>query len=101
MEKTLVQNILNLEQIIDDDSKPQTITQGESFQPLGLFGDPCLRKYNLVTLLYGNPRPSFTCSYQKIVQVELTSVNKKFAYYIANIYFKTIKILIHYIYFWC
>jgi hypothetical protein len=38
-------------------------------------------------LFHGNPSPSFTCSYQKIVQVELTNVNKKFAYHITNIYF--------------
>jgi hypothetical protein len=48
-------------------------------------------------LFYGNPRPFFTCSYQKIIQVELTSVTGKFAYHITNIYFKTIKLLIHFI----
>jgi hypothetical protein len=37
---------------------------------------------NFQTLFYGNLRPSFTCSYQKIVQVELTSVKRKFAYHI-------------------
>ncbi len=48
-------------------------------------------------LFYGNLRPSFTCSYQKIIQVELTNVTRKLAYHIMNIYFKTIKLLIHFI----
>jgi len=54
-------------------------------------------EYNFPTLFYGNLRPSFTCSYQKIIQVELTNVTRKLAYHIMNIYFKTIKLLIHFI----
>ncbi len=50
-------------------------------------------------LFYGNPRPFFTCSYQKIIQVELISVIRKFAHHITNIYFKTIKLLIDFILF--
>ncbi len=69
---------MNPEQIIDDDSKTLTIVLGEGFQPLGLFCDPYSKEYNFPTLCYGNPKPSFVCSYQKIVQVELTSVNKFF-----------------------
>jgi hypothetical protein len=50
-------------------------------------------------LFYGNPRPFFICSYQKIIQVELTIVTRKFTYHITNIYFKTIKLLINFILF--
>jgi hypothetical protein len=38
-------------------------------------------------------------SYQKIAKAELTSVNKKFVYHIANIFFKVIKFLICFILF--
>jgi hypothetical protein len=36
-------------------------------------------------------------SYQKVAQAKLTSVNQKFAYHISNLFFKTIKILIHFV----
>jgi hypothetical protein len=36
---------------------------------------------------------------QKIAKIELTSVDIKFAYRIANIFFKVIKILIHFVLF--
>jgi hypothetical protein len=42
-------------------------------------------------------KTSLACSYQKIVQMELISINKKFTYHISNIYFKKIKVLIHFI----
>jgi len=86
--ETLVQNILHFKQIIDDDSKTLTIALAKGFQPLGLSLDSYSKEYNFQMLFHGNPSPSFTCSYQKIVQVELTNVNKKFAYHITNIYFK-------------
>jgi hypothetical protein len=78
----LVQNILNPKQIIDDDWKTLTIVPWKCFWTLGLFCD-----HNFPMLFYGNPIPFFTCSYQKIIQVELTSTNIKFAYHITNIYF--------------
>jgi hypothetical protein len=54
------------------------------------------KKKNFPTLFFEHEKPSFDCSYQKIVQVELTSANRKFAYHITiYIFFKTIKILIH------
>jgi hypothetical protein len=65
--ETLVQNILHPEQIIDDDSKTLIIVPIEGFQPLGLFCDQYSKKYKFFMLFYGNSRPSFTCSYQKIV----------------------------------
>jgi hypothetical protein len=55
--ETLVQNILNLEQIIDDDSKTLIIVPREGFQPLGLFCDPYSKEYNFPTLFYGNAIP--------------------------------------------
>ncbi len=38
-----MQNILNHEQIIDDDSKILTIALGEGFRPFGLFCGPYLK----------------------------------------------------------
>jgi hypothetical protein len=55
--ETLVQNILNLEQIIDDDSKNLTIAPREGFQSLGLFCDPYSKEYNFPTFFYGNAIP--------------------------------------------
>ncbi len=40
--ETLVQNILNHEQIIDDDSKIPIVAPWEGFQPLRLSHDPYL-----------------------------------------------------------
>jgi hypothetical protein len=94
---TLMQNILSLEHVIDDNDKLLTITPIEGSQPLGLFCDAHSKKYNFPTIFYGHPRPSFACSYQKIVQAKLISINRKFACHISNIYFKTIKVLIHFI----
>jgi hypothetical protein len=94
---TLVENILNLEHVIDDNDKSLTIAPGEGFQLFGLFRHAHSEKYNFPTLFYGHPRPSLACSYQKIVPVELISINKKFAYHINNIYFETIKVLINFI----
>jgi hypothetical protein len=66
------------------------------FWPLGLFCDKHSRKHNIPTLFFGQERPSFNCSYQKIVQAKLTSGNIEFAYHITiYIFFKKIKILIH------
>jgi hypothetical protein len=80
-----VQNILSLELVIDDNDKSITIAFGKGFQPLGLFYDAHFEEYSFPTLFYGHLRPSLACFYQKIVQVKLTSINKKFAYHISNI----------------
>jgi hypothetical protein len=40
--ETLVQNILNPEQIIDDDSKTPAVAPWEGFQPFRLSHDPYL-----------------------------------------------------------
>jgi hypothetical protein len=83
----LVQNILNHEQIIDDDSKTPAFVPWEGFQPLRLSHDPYLEYYNFLMLFDRNPRPSFTCSCQKILQIKIKNVNRKFAYCITNIVF--------------
>jgi hypothetical protein len=72
--------------------KTLTIVPWKGFWAFGLFCD-----HNFPTLFYGNPIPFFMCLYQKIIQVKLTSINIKFAYHVTNIYFKIIKILIHFI----
>ncbi len=73
--KIFVQNILNPKKIIDNDSKTLTIALSKGLWPLGLFYDLYSEKYNFPTLFYDNSTPSFTCSYQKIIKVELTNVN--------------------------
>jgi hypothetical protein len=85
---TLILDILKPEQIVDNNCKSLTIALGEGFQPLRLFHDKHSKEYSFLTLFFEHQRPSFNCSYQKIVQVELTSVNK-FVYHITNIFFKT------------
>jgi hypothetical protein len=96
---TLVQNILSLGHVIENNDKLLTIALKEGSQPLGLFHDAHFKEYNFPTLFYGHPRPSLACYFQKIMQVELININRKFAYHISNIYFKTIKVLIHFILF--
>ncbi len=81
-----MQNILNLEHVIDDNDKSLTIAPRKGFQPLGLFHDAHSKKYNFPTLFYWHPRPSLACFYQKIVQVDLISINRKFAYHISNFF---------------
>jgi hypothetical protein len=93
---TLIQNILEPEQIFDDDDSI-AIAPGENFRPLGLFRDLHSEEYNFPTLFFGHQRPDIKLSYQKIAQAELTSTNRKFAYHITNLFFKTIKILIHFV----
>ncbi len=66
---TMVQNILDTKQIIDDKFKSITITLGESSRPYGLFRDKHYEEYNFPTLFFGHPRPSFECSYQKIYKL--------------------------------
>jgi hypothetical protein len=86
--------------MVDDDSKSLTIVLGEGLQALVLFCDAHFEEYIFLTFLFGHPRLSFTCSCQKLIQDKLTSVNRKFAYYIYNIYksdqnFNTFHIVFH------
>jgi hypothetical protein len=75
------------------------VAPSEEYQPLGLFWDVKCEEYNYPTLFFGK---SWLCGlqahhfYQKIAKVGLTSVDRKFAYHIANVFFKVI-ILIHFI----
>jgi hypothetical protein len=90
---TIFQNLLNRNQIIDDKSKPIIISLGESFI-VKLFIDKHYKEYNFPTLFFGYPRPSFECSYQKIVQAKLTRINKKMHIPYKKHIFETIKNLI-------
>jgi hypothetical protein len=83
---TMIQNILDLEQIIDDKSKLITIVFRESFRLLGLFRDKHYEEYKFPTFFSRHPRPSFECSCQKIIQVKLTIVNRKITYHVTNIF---------------
>jgi hypothetical protein len=64
-----------------------------------LFRDLHSEEYNFPTLFFGHQWLDIKLSYQKIAQAELTSTNRKFAYHITNLFFKTIKILIHFVLF--
>lgn len=86
----LIQNILII-QHVDDNDKIVAIALRESFQPFGLFWDTYAEEYNHPTLFFGHWRPHISCSYKKITQAQLFSVNKKFAYHITNVFFKTRK----------
>jgi hypothetical protein len=88
----MVLNILDPEQIIDDKYKSITIVPKESFRLLGFFCDKHYEEYNFPTSFFGYPRPSFECSCQKFIQVELTSVNWKITSHVTNIFLKIIKI---------
>ncbi len=92
-----MQNILNVEQIVDDNGQSITIAPGKGFQPFGLFHDVHSKEYKFPTIFFGHLKPSLGCTYQKIIQAKLTSVNRKFTYHINNIYLKTIKVFIHFI----
>jgi hypothetical protein len=95
---TLIQDILKPEQIIDGNCKSLTIAHGEDFQPLGLFCDKHFKKITFQHYFLNMKNHLSIVYIKKIVQVELTSANRKLAYHITiYIFFKTIKILIHFI----
>ncbi len=70
-----MENILNLEHMIDDDTRSLAIAPREVFWPFGLFHDVHSEKYNFPKNNLGHSRPSLACLYRKIIQVKLTSVN--------------------------
>ncbi len=72
---TLIQNILDLEQIVDDNSKSLSLAPGEGFWPLGIICDKHSKEYNSSTLFFGHARWTFQSPYQNKIQVELISVN--------------------------
>jgi hypothetical protein len=92
-----MQNILNLGHVIENNDKLVIIAPWEGTQPLWFFCDVHFEIYNFPTLFYGCPKQLVACSYQKIVQAYMISINRKFSYHTSNIYFKTIKGLIHFI----
>jgi hypothetical protein len=54
-----MQNILNHEQIINDDSKWLTVAQGKGIWPFGLFHEAHFEKYNFLMLFSSHPNLSF------------------------------------------
>ncbi len=64
---TMVQNILDLEQIINDKFKSITIFLGEKLKPIDLFHDKHYEECKFSTLFFGHPRPTFQYLYQKII----------------------------------
>jgi hypothetical protein len=67
LQNTLVQHVLNVEQITNDNKEWIVITLGEAFQPLGLFHDKHLEEYKFPTLFFGCAQQSLTCSHQELV----------------------------------
>ncbi len=53
-EKTLVQNILSLEHVIDNTDKSIIIALGQGSQLFGLFHDAHFEEYNFSTLFYAH-----------------------------------------------
>ncbi len=60
---TLVQNILNVEQVVDDNDKSIIIAPREGFQPFGLFHDVNLEEFKFSRLFFGHSKPSLRCTY--------------------------------------
>jgi hypothetical protein len=75
LHKHISANILSLEHVTDDNDKSITIDLGEGFNLLDYFVMHIFEKYNFPTLFYGHLRPSLARSSQKIMQVEITSLN--------------------------
>jgi hypothetical protein len=92
----LMENILNSKHIIDDNQNSITIALGEGFSPLGLFRDIHSKKNNSQHYFLVI-QDLFNVHIKKIAQAKLRNVHRKFAYHIINIYFITIKNLIHFI----
>jgi hypothetical protein len=64
-ENTFLQNIMNLKQIVDDNSKSLPIALGEGFYSFRLFCDAYFEKYKFPRLLFFHLSPSFAFSYIK------------------------------------
>jgi len=98
---SLIQNFLETKQIFDQEHQSFIcITPGEEYQPLRIFWNVNFEEYNYPTVFFGEAhlfKLEAKHFNQKIAKIELTSVDIKFAYRIANIFFKVIKILIHFV----
>ncbi len=93
----MVQNILSFEQIYDYFKNVITVALGEDFKPLGLFQD--IEELNFSMLFFGQPHSNRGTKklYQTIAQWEFLHKNHDFVTHIPNLFFKTIKISIHYV----
>jgi hypothetical protein len=67
---TLIHNLLDAKQIINDNNKSLTIAPSEGFWLIGLFQDTYFEDYNFSTIFFGHSRPPLKCSYQKIAHVD-------------------------------
>jgi hypothetical protein len=74
-----------VEKMIDDDLRLLTIAFVNFFQPLGLFHDKCFEKIILQCYFLDIQDHIFNVHMKKI-QVKLTSVNKKIAYHVDNMF---------------
>lgn len=95
---TLVQNILDAEKNLADANHALIIAPAAKFNPLSIFKDEYSEEYNYPTLYFGQKRPlphQKKITYQDQAKGELQSADRRFALHIPNIFFKTIKILIH------
>jgi hypothetical protein len=93
----MVQNILSFEQIFNYFKNVIIVTPSEDFKPLGLFQDIHCEELNFPMLVFCQP-----CSnqgtkklYQTIALWEFLHRNHDFVTHIPNLFFKTIKVLIH------
>jgi hypothetical protein len=95
----MVQNLLFSEQIYDYFENVVTVALGQHFKPLGLFQDPHCEELNFPTLFFRQPysNQGIKMFYQMIAQWELLHKNHNFSTNIPNLFFKAIKILIHFV----
>ena len=81
-----------------DTDKIIDIAPIEEYYPIGIFKDKHCEEMNFPTLFFGEPCSSHIfekLSYQKVAQWELLNSSHIFALHTTNLFFKTIKILIH------
>jgi hypothetical protein len=76
-----------METMIDNDLRLLTISLVKSFQPLGLFHDKYFEKIILQYYFLDIQHHIFNVHMRKI-QIKLTSVNKKIAYHVNNMFLK-------------
>jgi hypothetical protein len=74
-----------VEKVIDNDLRLLTIALVKSFQPLGLFHDKCFEKIILQCYFLDIQDHIFNVHMKKR-QAKLTSVNKKIAYHVNNMF---------------
>jgi hypothetical protein len=93
----MVQNILSFKQIYDYFENAITMAPCEDFKPLGLSQDIDREELNFPMLFFGQPHSNQGTKklYQTIAQWEFLHKNHNFVTHIPNLFFKTIKVLIH------